>query len=511
MMPAVQRSVSRNDPCPCGSGRRYKDCHGSLRGGSGAAAMRKSQYRPAGDDWNAVGEDDSDRLGAMMERALAEQLAERAREAERLYRAVLEEAPLTHDALHMLGVIRLGLGDFTDAERLIKRAMSLRPEYPAIAKNWALVRNAIEARDRRGVEIVSEHALPLLFASLATGDGRERPAKVSLEAGRNMHIVGPALDVAGDGAWLMQRLQALLPGPDRRFWNAVPCVNEGGTWQALDAKVIDTAFGRYPRDGLVVLAGVDCDTDAWLRETIDRVLIFMQPAAPSRYLERLRRIAADGARSLTLVFDSNAKARRFGGDHRILPPPIDAHAYPPVTAGRTRSRSAIVTIVTVGQDRRRVAVADDAEHLLALAKSAGRLELVDPGPLRHALGPEPSVVCVPGNGDPCRFICNADLYLHRIQPWWSEEPRAFFGAMHLGVPVLCHRESIYAEYVGDHVDGWCYDDWADALSIVTALRADRPRLEAAGRAARAKASALFEPRALAISYDKVVHAWSLGQ
>lgn len=29
--PAVQRKVGRNDPCPCGSGKKYKKCHGSAR------------------------------------------------------------------------------------------------------------------------------------------------------------------------------------------------------------------------------------------------------------------------------------------------------------------------------------------------------------------------------------------------------------------------------------------------------------------------------------------------
>jgi preprotein translocase subunit SecA len=27
--PAVQTEVGRNDPCPCGSGRKYKKCHGA--------------------------------------------------------------------------------------------------------------------------------------------------------------------------------------------------------------------------------------------------------------------------------------------------------------------------------------------------------------------------------------------------------------------------------------------------------------------------------------------------
>jgi len=27
--PAVARKVGRNDPCPCGSGKKYKKCHGA--------------------------------------------------------------------------------------------------------------------------------------------------------------------------------------------------------------------------------------------------------------------------------------------------------------------------------------------------------------------------------------------------------------------------------------------------------------------------------------------------
>jgi preprotein translocase subunit SecA len=27
---ATMRKVGRNDPCPCGSGKKYKQCHGKL-------------------------------------------------------------------------------------------------------------------------------------------------------------------------------------------------------------------------------------------------------------------------------------------------------------------------------------------------------------------------------------------------------------------------------------------------------------------------------------------------
>jgi Preprotein translocase subunit SecA (ATPase, RNA helicase) len=30
VMPAVSHKVGRNEPCPCGSGKKYKQCHGKL-------------------------------------------------------------------------------------------------------------------------------------------------------------------------------------------------------------------------------------------------------------------------------------------------------------------------------------------------------------------------------------------------------------------------------------------------------------------------------------------------
>ena len=523
MTAVAQHPVARNDPCPCGSGRRYKDCHGSLRSEtavSAPSAAAKSRYRPAGDDWASIGAEDQDRLGALMERALVEQKAGRVRDAERLYRAVLEEAPRTHDALHMLGVVRLGLGDFTDAERLLKQAMALRPEYPAIATNWSIVQRSIAARDRRGIETVSEHALPLLVETLARARAAvtstrlvraEEGASFGAHEARDqsklpLHIVAPATDVAGDATWLTRRLRALLAPLRGTFWNASEPPADG-EWGRVDARKIDAATRRYPRNGVVVLAGVDGEADAGLREPIDRVLVFVQRGSPSIHLERLRRIAADGARSLTLVFDSHARARRFGGPHSVVPPPIDVAQWP-ARRGDDRFHPGMLRIATCGQDRLGVHAPNDAEQLCAIAKAAGRLDLFDPGPLREAVGTSRAVVCVPGDPhDRAADIARCDVYLHRSTPWWAEDPRVLFGAMLAGVGVLCPRASVYAEYVTDGVDGWLYDDYDDVPRLVATLRNEPERARAVGEAARRSALARFEPNALAAAYTALVEEW----
>jgi glycosyltransferase involved in cell wall biosynthesis len=513
MTAAPQAAVSRNEPCPCGSGKRFKDCHGSLAAGPEPAPVppHRSRYRAPASEWAGLGAEDCDRLGTLMEQAIRHQREQRMRDAERLYRAVLEEAPRTHDALHMLGVVRLGLGDFTDAERLIRSAMLLRPRYAAIESNWALVRQAIASRDRHGVETLCEHALPLLFPSM---DQPKRPEHAAFAAHRGparaLHIVGTATHPGSESAWITRRLTELLASFEPVLWHASDAPTANGPWQQLDRHVLDAATGRHPQDGCVLLTSVECDTDSWLRNPVDRVLVFMQSAAPSAYLERLRRIAADGARAVTLVFESHAVARRFGRDEYVVPPPVDLAEFADATAAtRVRRPASALNVATVGQDGRSVVIADDRELLQAIAAGAGRLSVLDPGPLRYDLGMIPAVHCVArGEQSLAQFVGDADLYLHRARPWWTEgQGRALFGAMALGVPVLCPRRSIYAEYIDDGIDGWLFEDRDGALATIDALRADRSRLPEAGRAARLKATRVFDPVGLARAYRDVVQRW----
>jgi glycosyltransferase involved in cell wall biosynthesis len=261
----------------------------------------------------------------------------------------------------------------------------------------------------------------------------------------------------------------------------------------------------------VILADIQCDTDGWLRDSIDRVLVFAQSALPSTYLERLRRIAADGSRPVALMFPSHAKARRFGCDGIVVPPPIDLADVADASA-TSRVDATILHVATVGQDRRRVVVASDSELLATIANRAGALVLLDPGPLRYDVGMLSTVRCVARDAAKVAgFLTGADVYFHRRQPWWTEdEGRVFFGAMASGVPVLCDRESIYAEYIDDGADGWVYDSDVAAVATIDALRTDRTRVRDAGVKARAKVLRLFDPRSLASAYADAVTQWLRG-
>lgn len=108
---------SRNDPCPCGSGKRYKACHGGIQPSAAPAATGG--------------------LTALMERALAAQIERRLPDAERLYREALLLDPNQVDCLHMLGVVRMQRLDLMEGRALIAKAgATTNWHIPAIRYNY---------------------------------------------------------------------------------------------------------------------------------------------------------------------------------------------------------------------------------------------------------------------------------------------------------------------------------------------------------------------------------------
>jgi tetratricopeptide (TPR) repeat protein len=103
----VTAPKSRNDPCPCGSGKRYKHCHGQEV--LAIAALPASQ---------------SNTVLALMHRALAAQRATHYAEAAALYDQALALDPKQADALHMRGVVALSQGDHRRATQWIQAAIN---------------------------------------------------------------------------------------------------------------------------------------------------------------------------------------------------------------------------------------------------------------------------------------------------------------------------------------------------------------------------------------------------
>ncbi len=112
---SVAKSPARNAPCPCGSGRRYKECHGSARTGA--------------PEW--------------VTRALSELRARNFAAAEASLREAERLAPDDPRILANLGTVYLRQRRLAEAEAQLERALSASPDHPYVLTLLAHVRQRL--------------------------------------------------------------------------------------------------------------------------------------------------------------------------------------------------------------------------------------------------------------------------------------------------------------------------------------------------------------------------------
>src|ERR1035437_8030916 len=118
------KKIGRNDPCPCGSGKRYKQCCGSF--GEVQAASTHAVDTP---------------IPKAIRAALEHHQAGRLPQAETIYRQILQAEPNHPDALHFLGLIAYQTGKNEIAVELISKAISVIPSSSMYCNLGAALRN----------------------------------------------------------------------------------------------------------------------------------------------------------------------------------------------------------------------------------------------------------------------------------------------------------------------------------------------------------------------------------
>ncbi|MGA3193801.1 MAG: tetratricopeptide repeat protein [Terriglobales bacterium] len=118
-------NIGRNDPCPCGSGRKYKQCCMNV-------APRE-------------GTSDAASIARLLQAGLAHHRAGRLSAAAGVYSQILAVQPKHADALNLLGVIATQAGRADDAVRFIQAAIA---ETPSNASFYNNLGNALQGQGK---------------------------------------------------------------------------------------------------------------------------------------------------------------------------------------------------------------------------------------------------------------------------------------------------------------------------------------------------------------------------
>ncbi len=117
--------IGRNDPCPCGSGKKYKQCCASNPDGAPSSPASQAS------------------IADMLQAAVEHHQAARLPLAESLYRQVLQADPRHADALYFSGVLARQAGDMGSAVDFFRRTLQVKPAHGAALVSLGNVQQAM--------------------------------------------------------------------------------------------------------------------------------------------------------------------------------------------------------------------------------------------------------------------------------------------------------------------------------------------------------------------------------
>ncbi len=210
-------TAGRNDPCPCGSGKRFKNCHGAI------APDFRASVKP---------ESAADQQSQRLKKALALHEKGDSGGAEVLYREVLVAEPDHAVAQHFLGVIHYQRRELALALPLLERSVAASPGEAEFQNNLGLALAAADrepeaiAAYRSALAIAPDHALAWNNLGL------------TLQAINDVH---GALDA-------FRRAVALKPDFAHAHWNLALALLLDGQyaqgWREYDWRLVLSELGR---------------------------------------------------------------------------------------------------------------------------------------------------------------------------------------------------------------------------------------------------------------------------
>ncbi len=275
--------ASRNAPCPCGSGRRYKECHGALEPAGLSNAAKSGPRELIAQALDAISRSD---LPA----------------AERAARAVAAADPRHPDAAHVLALVALGRRQYAEAIGACDRAIAVLPDHAPFHATRARAllgegrHSEAQQSARRALALAPDDA----GAWTLLGRALLAPEGIAVETRADASSVTGDI-AAAEAAW--RSALALDPANAEAMFYLGNAARERGE-PAEAIRIYEQALAHHPRDAqllnnLGLALEQSGDTDAARMRYEEALSVRDAPAEAhanlARLLERLHDFSAAAA------------------------------------------------------------------------------------------------------------------------------------------------------------------------------------------------------------------------
>ncbi len=455
--------VSRLAPCPCGSGKRYKDCHGNAAGGAPSTTAAPAKVDPC---------------SAAIHRAKQQLESGEADVALGLLEAIPPGAIDNAELATLAGEMLLECGHLEQAAQWLCHALSLNPDATAGA----------------ALNQCSEMQTAAIFAASAYRKVAQLRATMRLSQSApprdpTVHILATFASIGGAERHALNLYDTLLPHIPVQLWST------GLPQRALTGNRAITQLnperGVFPQRGTMILLGQYFDYGDWMEKTnIERVVISVSLDQPRQLLERVTDLAM---LARTLDIDFTYPSQLFQ-DKVGLPGVVEysmsnASEFAPRSVAPDRPAAGFV-VGRYSRDERLKHHPNDPSFFRQLTRRGHRVRLMGATTIARSLSrgsADPRIEILSVASQSARdFLHNLDCFIYRAHPHLFETGGiAVAEAMLAGLPVIAFEHRLgMAELIHHGVNGFLVKSEAQALEIVDALATDPARCHAIGAAAR---------------------------
>jgi glycosyltransferase involved in cell wall biosynthesis len=469
--PASAPSISRNQPCPCGSGKRYKHCCGANTAGAASsfqaaagdqAVVRAAERFRLGEAFaskNILDPIEPDRLSspqsALEAAAIYRELGELRREFDFLARAMfLDGQPR----------IRLGLTQCADL-------LFAEQSWDSLRRQALILLGRINARSETGSAKALNKGKPVI------------------------HVLNDFRAIGGSESRASRLYQMLSPFAEVVLWSLSE-PNAHYRARHPDMRVLDSAKGAVPSGGTLVIVGNYLDITQCMDAAVNcsRVVLTLN-VADQVHMKRI--VAAltlmDESRagfSVDFTYPSGMWRNRVGLGGVIEYSPADTQRFT-----RRRPHGAEKSRLVVGRLARgnRMKFHPDDPNLIRRIIGKGHAcRIMDGTLLNDSLRSEVrsgQVELLPLNAMDARdFLDELDCFLYWKHPLWIETGcNTLLEAMSMELPVILFSRDVGVTELIDHgKDGFLVETEEEALECLDRLAASPELRKSVGQAARRK-------------------------
>lgn len=305
-----------------------------------------------------------------------------------------------------------------------------------------------------------------------------------------IHFINPFRNAAGGSEWRILTLyDELIKYCKVKLWAHIEPDKQLSDNYPI--KKIQAIKGIFPKFGVFVFVGSYLPEN-WIYYTMpERSILICNTYHPKRIIKAFKIISVNGKRKIEISYASKLLLDLIGIPGIVEPSLINILRFRP-DANKSYSRDNF-TVGRLSRDVMQKHHSDDPNFYKKLIENGCNVKIMGGTCLNECIREHSRIELKPILYEaPEVFLRSLDCFYYRTSDSFVETfARVVFEALATGLPVVCHKNGGYSDYIENGVNGFLFENENEAFDIIMRLKNNPELRKSIGMAGRQLAERLY--------------------